>query len=183
MEHLVAQYGYWVLLVGTFLEGETILVIAGFLAHRGYLELPWVIGVAFAGSYAGDQLLFHLGRRHGRTLLERWPHWSTRTEQVLQLLQRHHLPIVLGFRFLYGLRTITPFAIGMSGLSPWRFLLLNGISALAWASVFATLGDLFGSAMESLLGQLKQFELALVGLIAGIGITIWLVGFLRRRLR
>ena len=36
LEPLVSTYGYPALLVGTFLEGETILVIAGFLAHRGY---------------------------------------------------------------------------------------------------------------------------------------------------
>ena len=47
LEILVSAYGYPALFIGTFLEGETILVIAGFLAHRGYLELPWVIVIAF----------------------------------------------------------------------------------------------------------------------------------------
>ena len=183
MEHLITQYGYAVLLLGTFFEGETVLVIAGFLAHRGYLELHWVIAAAFAGSYAGDQLLFHLGRRHGRSLLARWPKWNEPAERALQLLSRHHLPVVLGFRFLYGLRTITPFAIGMSGLSPWRFLLLNGISALVWATAFAWLGNLFGSAMESLLGELRHYEMGLVGVLAGIGVLVWAGHWLYRRLR
>ena len=47
---LIQSYGYWAILAGTFLEGETILVLAGFAAHLGYLQLPWVILAAFAGS-------------------------------------------------------------------------------------------------------------------------------------
>ena len=37
LEEVVTHYGYIGILIGTFLEGETILVISGFLAHRGYL--------------------------------------------------------------------------------------------------------------------------------------------------
>ena len=65
LESLIANYGYAAVLIGTFVEGETILVIAGFAAHRGYLSLPWVILLAFAGSLAGDQLWFYVGRRSG----------------------------------------------------------------------------------------------------------------------
>lgn len=36
LESLIIAYGYPALFAGTFLEGETIVVIAGFLAHRGY---------------------------------------------------------------------------------------------------------------------------------------------------
>lgn len=56
LESLVTSYGYPAVLVGTFLEGETILVLAGFLAHRGYLDLPLVILTAFLGTFTGDQL-------------------------------------------------------------------------------------------------------------------------------
>ena len=47
MEELIKQYGLVVLFIGTFAEGETILVIAGFLAHQGYLHLPYVLLTAF----------------------------------------------------------------------------------------------------------------------------------------
>jgi len=53
MESLIQQHGYWVILAGTLLEGETVLVLGGFTAHRGYLDLPLVMLVAFAGGAAG----------------------------------------------------------------------------------------------------------------------------------
>ena len=58
MESLIENYGYLAILIGTLLEGGTILVLGGFTAHQGYLALPWVILAAFAGSLCGDQLFF-----------------------------------------------------------------------------------------------------------------------------
>ena len=64
IQTLIQNYGYWAVFVGTFIEGETILLLGGFAAHRGYLALPWVIVAAFFGSLCGDQLFFFLGRKH-----------------------------------------------------------------------------------------------------------------------
>jgi membrane protein DedA with SNARE-associated domain len=114
MEALIAHYGYLAVLVGTFLEGETILILAGFAAHRDYLQLPWVIIAAFLGTLFGDQLFFFLGRRHSEYLLSRSPHWRPRLERAERLIHNYRVPIILGFRFLYGLRSVIPFALGMS---------------------------------------------------------------------
>jgi membrane protein DedA with SNARE-associated domain len=183
IEHLISSYGYLAVLVGTFLEGETILVIAGFAAHRGYLGLPQVIAAACAGTLAGDQLFFYLGRSRNQALLRRRPSWKAPIERVRQMLDRHQLAVVLGFRFLYGVRTVTPFAIGMSGFSPLRFLVLNVIGAAAWATVVGCLGYLFGHSLEIVLGDLKRYEVAvMLGLaVAGAVAGLWRWRMIRRR--
>jgi membrane protein DedA with SNARE-associated domain len=71
--YLIAQYGYLVLFFGALVEGETILIAAAFAAHRGYLFLPWVVLIAFAGSFAGDQFCFFLGRKKGRIFCRNGP--------------------------------------------------------------------------------------------------------------
>lgn len=58
MEQLLNDYGYLALFIGTFLEGETILVLAGIAAAHDFLDLKTVIIVAFIGSYCGDQLWY-----------------------------------------------------------------------------------------------------------------------------
>ena len=64
LQSIIENYGYAAILIGTFLEGETILVLAGLAAHQGCLVLTWVILAAFMGSLCGDQLFFYLGRKH-----------------------------------------------------------------------------------------------------------------------
>lgn len=179
--HLVTSYGYWALLIGTFLEGETILVLAGFLAHRGYLAMPWVIAAALAGSFAGDQMFFFIGRLKGTAYLRKRPRWQSQADKASHLLQRHPLLIVLGFRFVYGMRTVTPLVIGVSAFPTWKFMLLNFIGAASWAAAIAYAGYLFGETLQLLLSDLHRYEMLLAGLLVATGATIWLVRWMRRR--
>jgi len=174
-ESLILSYGYPIVLLGTFLEGETILVIAGFMAHRGYLDLPWVMAAACVGSMCGDQLAFHLGRRGGARWLVGRPTWQRRAERVGMLLDRYQTPVVLGFRFLYGLRNVTPFVIGASGYSARRFFLLNAAGAALWSVTVAGGGYLFGRAIESLIDDVRTYEFRLLLLLAGGGALLWLI--------
>lgn len=181
LESLIARYGYLAIAVGTFLEGETILVLAGFAAHRGYLNLYGVMACAFLGSLLGDQLYFHLGRRKGQQLLDRHSEWQPRVRRVLAILERHQTLLILGFRFVYGMRTITPIILGSSRVSVRRFLLFNALGALAWAVAITLLGYLFGEAVQALLGDLRHIEEELFAGLAVIGLLVW--GFHRWRRR
>lgn len=174
LETLIEHYGYPALLIGAFLEGETILVIAGFAAHRGYLALSWVILIAFLGSVSGDQLWFHVGRRNGRGFLAARPRWTKRAEQLQVVLSRHEVWIVVGFRFLYGFRNITPLVLGASGYRPIRFAVLNIIGAALWSVVVATAGYFCGQAMELLIEDVKHYELYVLLLFVIGGAGIWL---------
>ena len=175
LEQLISTYGYYAVGIGAFIEGETVLVLGGLSAHRGYLELPWVIFWAFLGSFVGDQAYFYLGRTRGVRLLESRPQWQARSEQVMALLHKHQIVFILGFRFIYGLRTVTPFLIGAAGLSAPRFFLLNFAGAVTWAVVIASMGYFFGVALESMLAELKRYEIHIFALLAAIGLAVWLV--------
>jgi membrane protein DedA with SNARE-associated domain len=181
LEALISTYGYAAIAVGTFFEGETILVLGGFAAHQGYLKLPLVVVSAFFGTLLGDQLFFYIGRARGQDFLARRPRWKSRSEQVFSLLDKHQAWLILGFRFLYGLRTATPFVIGASGISPFRFLLLDGLGAGIWASVIGVLGYLFGYALESVLGNIKRYELGLFIGLAALMLLVWSVCMLTRK--
>jgi membrane protein DedA with SNARE-associated domain len=181
LESAIQTYGYLAILVGTFLEGETILILGGFAAYRGYLELPWVIAAAFTGTVCGDQLFFFLGRWHSQRFLPKRPSWRRRVEKAQRLLERVKTPLMLGFRFLYGLRSVTPFVIGMSDVRTALFVFLNVLGAAVWALTVGTAGYIFGDALEILLGNIKRYELFAFAAIAVAGLMIWLLNLRRRR--
>jgi membrane protein DedA with SNARE-associated domain len=180
---IVREYGYLAVLIGTFLEGETIVLIAGFLAFSGHLELPLVMLAAFVGSTSGDQLYFFIGRFWGRKLLARFPAWRERTERVFYHVHRHQNLLILSFRFFYGLRNVTPFAVGMSEVATLRFVVLNLIGAAIWAITFGYAGYSFGHAFEFMMGKIKQYELTALGLLVVLGLSIWLSARLRNHYR
>jgi membrane protein DedA with SNARE-associated domain len=172
---LVAQYGYLMVFAGALAEGESVLIAAGFAAHRGLLQLPWVIVLAAAAGALGDQIFFYLGRRHGPRLLARWPLMAQRVQRVQPLLRRHPNLAILGVRFMVGLRTAGPVALGALGVPRWKFALFNGAGALLWATLFSLLGWHFGQALQWLLYDLRAAEEGLlVGLfVLALAVSLW----------
>lgn len=174
LESLLTTYGYPILLIGTFLEGETVLVLGGVAAQLRYLSLDWVILCGFCGSLCGDQLYFYIGRHHGNILLARRPHWQANAQRVLRKLERHQTLLILSFRFLYGLRTVTPFAIGLSDVSWIRFAILNVIGAAVWATSLGLAGFYFGHAVEAVLGDIRHYEIEVMGGIVLVAFVVWI---------
>jgi len=187
LKHVIEQYGYLALFIGTFLEGETILLLAGFVAHSPEfnLDLRYVILAAFAGSLAGDQAAFFIGRHYGRKLIEKSEKWRNRAERVHAMLRKYHEVLILSFRFFYGLRNLTPFALGTADITVHKFFLLNAIGAGIWAVAFALIGYAFGSLLENVLmrviDNVHHAELAILGLAALVALGLWLRKALRRR--
>ena len=175
LEHLIEAYGYPTVLLGTFLEGETILILGGIAAKLGNLQLTWVIACGFAGSLVGDQLAFFLGRWRGRPLLQRYPAWSPRAARVRDILENHRIPVILGFRFLYGMRNLTPFVLGMSRVPVAQFALLNVIGAALWAGAIGILGYSLGHAADWLLGDVRRYELELLAAVTLLGLLSWAI--------
>jgi len=178
LEHLLANYGYLAVLIGTFFEGEAILVLGGYLAHMGYMDLSLVMLCAFGGTYAGDQACYYLGKYKGLSWLARRPQWQRRSERLFALMHKYRVLLILGFRYLYGLRSLAPFVFALCGVKPLQFLLLNGIGALIWAVSVGALGYLLGNAIDPLF---KLFDNLAVGVLAGAAALLATVLYLAYR--
>jgi membrane protein DedA with SNARE-associated domain len=184
---LIQQYGLWFYFftfVWTFVEGETFVLVAGFAAAQGLLSAPLLLLAACLGSFAGDQCYFWIGRSYGLRLLSHRPRWRAQVDAALAWIKRYDKWFILSFRFIYGVRNFSSFALGISGIGWQRFLLLNFLAAFLWATAFVGGGYFCGRAMERMLGELaEEFSVfALSGFAAAV-VTAVIVHKLRRRRR
>ncbi|HUB97098.1 MAG TPA: DedA family protein [Stellaceae bacterium] len=167
VERFILDHGSWTYLitfVWTFFEGETFVLLAAFAAAQGMLFAPYLLVAAWLGSFAGDQCYFWLGRRFGHRLMERHPEWRPRVNMALGWLNRFDTIFILIFRFIYGVRNFSSFALGVSRIDWRRFLVLNLIAALLWAGTFTVIGFACGQALERMLGHLAhQISIVLLG--------------------
>lgn len=176
----VQSYGLLAVGIGTFLEGESVLLVAGGAAAHGHLPLASVIAVATIASFLGDQLFFQIGRRHGEALLARFPALGPRAQRARTLLERHHVAVILSIRFLYGLRIAGPVAIGMSRV-PWpRFLLLNLAGAAVWAALVAGIGYGAGHALGRVMKTIEVDAGWGLAVLAAVAALVWLAVRIRR---
>jgi membrane protein DedA with SNARE-associated domain len=79
---------------------------------------------------------------------------------------------VFGFRFAYGLRTITPVVLGATGYPSGRFLVFNLLGASLWACVFGVLGFALGASLAQLLGRAGRVE-EIAAAAALVTLALW----------
>jgi len=168
----------------TFIEGETFVLFAGFAAAQGLLSAPLLLLAAWLGSFAGDQCYFWVGRRFGLRLLKRRPLWSARVDSALGWVKRYDKWFILSFRFIYGVRNFSSFALGISGIDWRRFLLFNLTAAFLWAASFIGAGYFCGRAAERMLGELaEKLSIILLGIFLVTVVAVFVTQRVRSRMR
>jgi len=185
INQLIAHHGacsYAIVFGLTFLEGETVVLFAGFAAAQGLLDPLLLLIAACLGSFAGDQCYFWLGRHFGVRLLDRFPRWRRGVDVALHWLERYDAGFILTFRFIYGVRNFSSFALGLSAVRWDRFFWLNFLAAGLWASSFVAVGYFLGHAFRAVLGDIaRSFSLVMLGVFVAISIGVWLLHRLQRR--
>ena len=182
----ITDYGYWAVGISLLLEnagiplpGETILLLASFLAYSQHeLQLSYIILVGVCAATLGDNLGFALGYRGGRPLLDRYRHvFRIRTstiERGERLFDEYGSATIFFARFIFGLRVIAGPLAGVLRM-PWkRFALFNFLGAVLWVSVIATVGYKFGKHWDKLLEFIKDLNVALAIIAALVILFLWL---------
>jgi membrane protein DedA with SNARE-associated domain len=185
INQLIADHGpgfYLLAFVWTFLEGETMIVFAGFAAAQGLVDPVLLFIAAWFGSFAGDQFYFWLGRYFGPSLLRRFPSFRLGVDAALHWLERYDTTFILTFRFIYGIRNFSSFAFGISSVRSYRFLRLNFTAAALWALSFVAVGYFLGHAFRAVLGDIaRSFGLVMLGVFVATSVGVWLVHRVQRR--
>lgn len=183
---LVASYGYAFLFalvalesMGVPLPGETALVTAAAFAAQGHLAIGGVVATAIAAAIVGDNGGYWIGRKGGIALVHRHGRLfrldERKLERVHGFFERHGAKTVFIGRFVALLRTWAAVLAGAGCMPYGRFTLYNALGALAWATLFGTLGYTFGRnlpVLERYVGQ-ASLAFALLVLLAAVLAILW----------
>lgn len=140
------------LLAGFFLPGDSLLVTAGvFTVANGerpaLLDPWWTIVVLTVAAILGDATGRWLGGRFGETMRLRPDSWWFKRRH-LEAAEAYYRekggPSIVLARYIPILRTFVPFAAGMGGIAPSRFLFWNVLGALLWVPPLILLGRFVG---------------------------------------
>lgn len=158
LESTIAHYGLIAIFIGAGTEGEAAAVAGGMVAHRHIIPLWQVALATFSGSLVAGQILFAVARsardRAWVQGLTSKPAYLT----VTRALEQRPVIFILTYRFIFGIRTLTPLVLGGSQVSASRFAALNVAAAALWAAVFTGLGFVFGKGVEHLFGHLPSLH-------------------------
>jgi membrane protein DedA with SNARE-associated domain len=178
LEELLRSFKYLALMTGTFVEGETAILLASIMIYRGLFFLPYTVFFGFLGSFISDWVYYLIGRMNGKRFVERRPALAQRAAHVTLFFQKHRTQILFSYRFLYGFRVIIPLVIGMSGLSPRQFLFYSIAAGISWATIVTCIGYAIGAFFEVDGDDIRNNILFVVLACAGVGL---MVGYFARK--
>lgn len=176
IQHFISQYGYWVVFFASMIEGESVVIAASILASQGRMDIVKVVSLVFIGTLFADQGMFFVGRFWGSKLLHRYPTLAEKSARVFDFLKRYNTAFIMIFRFVYGIRILSPIVIGMSGVEIKRFVVLNFFAALLWTGLSCGAGYFLG---DVVLGALHKSQ-NIWYYALGLGIIVFVIWFLRK---
>lgn len=184
----VGHWGYLVIFVGAMLEsaaflgvivpGESLVLVAGFLAAQGALDLGDLILVVAVGAACGDSIGYELGRRLGRQWLLRYGRRvgisRARLDRVDAFFDRHGGKSVFLGRFVGFARAVVPFLAGSSRMPYRLFLPYNVLGALLWSAVVVLLGYFLGASWQVAERWIGRASAILGGMALFVLVLAWL---------
>lgn len=143
----LSTYGYIVLFLYSLGGGFVALLGAGVLSFMGKMDLSLSIAIAFVANFIGDAMLFYMSRYHKAEMMEYFRKHRRKLAFSHLLIKKHGSWIIILKKFIYGLKTLVPLAIGLTKYDFWKFSGYNALGALIWAVVVGGGSYLFGGAL------------------------------------
>lgn len=152
----LSTYGYIILFLYTLGGGMVAIITAGVLSYTGNMNLTFVIIIATISNALGDTLLFYLSRYNKKEIMPYFKKQKRNLALAQILFKKHGGKIILFKKYIYGLKTLVPLAIGLTKYSFYKFSVINLISAFIWALSLGLLSYFAGDMLINLFTLIKQ---------------------------
>lgn len=156
---LIQNWGYWIMFAAAIIEGETFLVLGGIAAAEHILYFKYIMLLSIIGCLLHDFFLFFLGKFLSPKILINKPKLQDKVNKISIMIDKYSFWLILGFRFAYGLRTVIPFAIGISKIKILKFIGFDIIGSIIWVLVFLLAGYYFSNFIEMIFFKCSLFNI------------------------
>lgn len=131
----LATYGYIFLFFYSFGGGFVALAAAGVLASTGKMDLYIAIPLAMTSNFLGDAMLFYFSKYNKRDMMKYFRKHRRKLALSHILMKKHGSKIIVIQKFIYGLKTLIPIAIGFTKYPTLKFIVINFFASILWGLV------------------------------------------------
>lgn len=171
----IVAMGEALFIIGLVFPSTVVLVGAGTLVGLGKLPFWPVFLLTVLGAIAGDAISYWFGHIYKGHIKSMWP-FSRYPDAIAKgeaYMLRHGGKSVFIGRFVPGVKAVIPGIAGMTGMDPWRFTVINIVSAFAWAAVHL-FPAIFAGAALTLIGTVStRLMIAAAVLLLSFVLSIW----------
>ena len=162
MEEFIKEWGYIALFLYSFGGGFVGLVIAGVLSFAGDLNLYISIMVAITANFLGDQFLFFIARGNKAYAKGMMKNYGRKIALAHIMMRKYGSFVVFIQKYIYGIKTLIPLAMGLTKYSYFKFSVLNIFASIIWGLI---VGFASFKAGEYILSTADDFKYVGLGIV------------------
>lgn len=170
------------LLIGFFLPGDSLLVIAGVLAANGDLDILWLNLLLVPAAIIGDAVGYNIGLRGGKRLMNRPNSRLFKREHLVktqEFYEKHGGKTIVIARFIPIVRTFAPVVAGIAQMPYKTFGTFNIMGGILWIASTTLLGFFLGRSIP----DIERYLHYVIAVVIVISIIPPIVELIRARKR
>jgi len=165
LQGLYETCGYVASFLGTFIEGEILLLTSVISAKLGLFNFYGGLVAAFFGAYIKDSIKFLIVKKQGKKLLTKKPKLQAKLDNASGWFNK---------RLMYGFGTVIIMLSGLNEkISYGKFALHSAISIGLWTLILGGFGYFCAELMIDKLNFVSEHSLEVIGVLVAIGLGYW----------
>jgi membrane protein DedA with SNARE-associated domain len=165
VEAFIQEWGYIALFLYSFGGGMLGIAVAAFFAFNGDLNIYYVILVAFMSNFLGDQFLFTIARNNKSYAKDMMKKHQRKIALSYLMIRKYGSLVIFIQKYLYGIKTLIPLAMGLSKYQKNKFIVFNIIASIIWAIVVGYTAYSLGNVFINILEEYKVYGIVILVLI------------------
>jgi membrane protein DedA with SNARE-associated domain len=165
----IATYGYLIIFWYSLGGGFLALLAGSVLAFNGQLNFALVLGLVFVANFLGDILLVYFARNSKKETLTYFKKHKRKLAMSHILMKKHGNKIIFIQKFLYGIKTLIPLAIGLTSYDMKKFIFFNFFASLIFVLVVGFASYYSGNVLIPVYEHIKEnvyiVPFVLIGLV------------------
>lgn len=177
LEDLIRDWGYIILFLYSFGGGFLALTVAGVLSYSGELNIFITMLVAGSANFIGDQFLFYMARTNKHFAKDTMKKYGRKVAYSHLLMRKYGSFTIFLQKYVYGVKTLIPLAIGLTKYSASKFMFYNVFATILWAIVVGGVAYMLGNVVLEHAQEYKYYGLAILAvLLLGISYLFKRIG-------
>lgn len=169
------QWGYVLLFLYSFGGGYVGLITAGVMSALDKMDLCISIFVACAGNTLGSSLLAYLARYQKKDMMQYMQKHRRKIALSQLWLKKYSSWLIFFSKYLYGIKTLVPLAIGFSRFNLKKFLMFNLIACVIWAIIVGLCGYYASSGIIMLLEKIDAHSYLMPIVLLVLGMILYII--------
>ena len=173
MIDLFETCGYLASFLGTFVEGEILLLTAVMSSKLGYFNYFGGMVAAFFGAFSKDSIKFMIVKKYGNKLLKNKPKLQTKLDNTSTWFEKRPFIYMTFYRVMYGFGTPILMLSGLKDVPYSRFAFHSAIGVMTWVALIGGFGYFCAEIMVENLNFMKDHTTEVIAVLVVVGLLYW----------